>query len=68
MVVCHRKKAWQRSATGAGKINKSTETGGAQMMRDVLLVGGGVMAMLGVAALIMCQSVHWLAFGWPVVR
>lgn len=38
------------------------------MMRDVLLMGGGVLAMLGVAALIMCQSVHWLAFGWPVVR
>ena len=38
------------------------------MMRDVLLIGGGVMAMLGVAALIMCQSVHWFEFGWPVVR
>jgi len=38
------------------------------MMRDVLLIGGGVMAMLGVAALIMCQAVHWVAFGWPVVR
>lgn len=27
-----------------------------------------VLSMLGVAALIMCQSVQWFAFGWPVVR
>lgn len=38
------------------------------MMRDVMLIGGGLVVMAGVAALIFCQSVHWLAFGWPVVR
>lgn len=38
------------------------------MMRDVLLIGGGLLVLAGVGALIVCQAVHWVAFGWPVVR
>lgn len=37
-------------------------------MLSAMLIGGGVAVMCGVLALIACQSVHWVAFGWPVVR
>jgi hypothetical protein len=37
-------------------------------MKSMVLIGGGLAVMFGLAALIACQSVHWFAFGWPVVR
>lgn len=37
-------------------------------MRSTVLIVGGLAVMGGLVALIACQSVHWLVFGWPLTR
>ena len=59
------REAGSGQADSQGVVAVTTE---GWQMRDAMLIVGGISVFAGVLALIVCQSVHWFVFGWPMVR